>query len=132
VAGGCGSTPIRLGALPGWAGSAGVPGPSRYVESHEGNLLGVLFVDEYVAPPRTGGPTNKILWISRESRDGSSLTLTLTSSATGPPVSATQPADSGPGEIYPSIVDVPRPGCWNVVAEWAGHRATLELAYTKA
>jgi hypothetical protein len=44
-------------------------------------------------------------------------------------LAVTRPADSRPGEIYPSIVDVPAAGCWTVVAEWSGHRATLELAY---
>jgi len=129
IAGGCGSTSILLGSLPDWATSAGVPGPSRFVMAHEGNLLGVLFGERLVAPPLTNGPSNKILWISREPRDGSSLTLSLTTPAAGAPVTVTQPADSSPGQIYPSIVDVPVPGCWGVVAEWAGHRATLELSY---
>jgi hypothetical protein len=99
--------------------------------SREGNLAGVLFGENLAAPPRTNGPTNKILWISSVPRDGSTLTLTLTPPAGGAPVTVTQPANSSPGEIYPSIVDVPSTGCWSVVAEWAGHRATLELPYQK-
>jgi len=129
IAGGCGSTSILLGSLPDWATSAGVPGPSRFVMAHEGNLLGVLFGERLVAPPITNGPSNKILWISREPRDGSSLTLSLRTVTADSLVTLTQPANSSPGEIYPSIVDVPAPGCWGVVAEWAGHRATLELSY---
>ena len=130
VAGGCGTTSLYLGGLPSWADSAGVPGPTRYVMSHEGNLVGVFFGENLVAPARTQGPQNKILWISSVPRDGSALTLTLTPPG-GAPVTVTQPANSSPGEIYPSIVDVPSIGCWSVVAEWAGHRATLELSYQK-
>jgi hypothetical protein len=103
----------------------------RYVMSHEGNLVGVFFGENLVAPARTQGAQNKILWISSVPRDGSALTLTLTPQSGGAPVTVTQPANSSPGEIYPSIVDVPRTGCWSVVAEWAGHRATLELPYQK-
>jgi hypothetical protein len=132
VGGGCGTTSVYQGALPAWAESAQVPDPSRYVMSHEGDLVGVLFVSPLVAPARTQGPNNKILWISSVPRDGSTLTLTLAPLAGGTAVTVTQPADSEPGEIYPSIVDVPASGCWSVVAEWAGHRATLELPYEKA
>jgi hypothetical protein len=129
VAGGCGRTPILLGAFPDWAASARAP-ESKFVQSHEGNLIGVLFADPLVAPPRgEDGPNNKILWISQLPRDGADLTLTLTPAGGGQAVTISQPANSGPGEIYPSIVDVPTAGCWSVVAEWAGQRATLELSY---
>jgi hypothetical protein len=75
-------------------------------------------------------PANKILWIVREPRDGQPLTLTLRrTDGTGEAVIHREPADSSPGEIYPSIVDVPSAGCWIVTAEWSGHRATLELAW---
>jgi hypothetical protein len=130
VPGGCGTTPILLGAQPDWSASAGVPGPSRYVRSHEENLIGVLFGDLLRVPSPPGGPNNKILWISREPRDGQPLHLTLSPMAGGgQPVTLTEPANSSPGEIYPSIVDVAAPGCWSVTAEWNGHRATLELGY---
>jgi hypothetical protein len=127
--GGCGTSPLVLGGLPPWTASAGAPGGVS-VASHEGNLVGVVFGYPLVAPPRKNGPSNKILWISKEPRNGSELVLTLTP-ARGSPVTVRQPADSSPGEIYPSIVDVPTAGCWNVVAEWAGHRATLELLYQR-
>jgi hypothetical protein len=35
-----------------------------------------------------------------------------------------QPANSSPGEIYPSILDAPTAGCWHVTAEWNNNRAT--------
>ena len=115
-------------ALPSWAAPAGAPGDLPAVAAHEGNLVGVLFGNPLLAPPVERGRQNKILWIVREPREGSDLVLTLRPSR-GDPVVTREPADSGPGEIYPSIVDVPTAGCWAVVAEWNGHRATLELSY---
>jgi hypothetical protein len=125
---GCGTTPVELGALPDWTASALVSG-LPHVRSREGNLVGVLFVSPLAAPPRQGGPNNKILWISKAPRDGARLTLTLTPLHGGASVTTTEPASSTPGEIYPSIVDVPAAGCWRVDATWGSNRATLELAY---
>ncbi|MBX6723791.1 MAG: hypothetical protein IRY92_11255, partial [Dactylosporangium sp.] len=128
--GGCGQTPLLSGALPPWTDSAGPPADLPYVVSHEGNLVGVLFGHPLHAPPQSADYNNKILWIVREPRNGSDLRLTLRpATGDGPPVTVSRPADSSPGEIYPSIVDVPAAGCWTVVAEWDGHRATLELAH---
>jgi hypothetical protein len=127
--GGCGTTTIGLGDLPSWASSAGVSGPSLSVRSHEGNLVGVIFGAPLTAPPRENGPSNKILWIVREPRNGSDLVLTLRKQTGSDPITVREGSNSGPGEIYPSIVDVPAPGCWGVVAEWDGRRATLELNY---
>jgi len=121
---------VYQGSLPPWTVDAGVP-PSRYVVSHEGNLVGVLFGGTLRSPSPAQGPSNKILWISAEPRAGADLKVTLTPSGGGGPVTEQFPANSSPGEIYPSIVDVPKPGCWNVVAEWNGNRATLELPYEK-
>lgn len=37
------------------------------------------------------------------------------------------PADSSPGEIYPSDVDLPRPGCWRLELAWGSHRASIDV-----
>ncbi|MFS8477395.1 MAG: hypothetical protein FWJ93_00190 [Micromonosporaceae bacterium] len=126
--GGCGQTPLLVGGAPRWA--EGAPDDLPYVMSREGNLVGVLFGHPLRASSGTEGRRNKILWRVREPRNGSDLRLTLHPAAgDGPSVTVTEPAGAGPGEIYPSGVDVPTAGCWSVVAEWDGHRATLELAY---
>jgi hypothetical protein len=44
-------------------------------------------------------------------------------------VTVTQPANSSPGEIYPTVVDVPAPGCWHFDLHWADHDASVELEY---
>jgi len=126
---GCGDTPIMTGGVPAWTKSANPPAFLRHVLSREQNLIGMLFADPLRVPSPPGGPNNKILWIVREPRNGQPLELTLTPTGAGAPVSVTEVADSSPGEIYPSIVDVPTPGCWSVRAEWDGHTATLALPY---
>jgi len=128
VPGGCGSTALGAGAFPDWTANAGVPG-GVWLMSHQGNLVGVIFGYPLVAPPVATGRQNKILWIAREPRNGSDLVLTLRPAGGGDAVTVRESANSGPGEIYPSIVDVPTPGCWEAVAEWDGHRATFELSY---
>jgi hypothetical protein len=63
-------------------------------------------------------------------RNGSSLEISgHPAKATKPTVDVVRPADSGPGEIYPSTVDVPQPGCWHFDLVWAGHHAAVELVY---
>jgi hypothetical protein len=36
-------------------------------------------------------------------------------------------ADSSPGEIYPSYVDLPAPGCWRLSLRWGAHAAQLDV-----
>jgi hypothetical protein len=115
--------------MPDWTATAS-PGPLAYALSHEANLVAGLFGYPLTVGRAASEGTNKILWIAREPREGQPLHLTIRrTDGTGPTVTAEEPANSRPGEIYPSIVDVPAPGCWRIVAEWAGHTATLELAY---
>ena len=128
--GGCDKTPLWAGAHPGWTDSANPPAGIPYAASHEGNLVAVLFAQPLRAGTGIENPANKILWIAREPRNGAELKLVLRrTDGTGEPVESVEPADSSPGEIYPSIVDVPTPGCWSVTATWDVNTATLELAY---
>ena len=129
--GGCAQTPLWTSAYPEWTASANLPGTMPYALSHEGNLVGMEFAGSLRGGTNLGSPTNKILWVTREARNSQPLHLTLRRvDGTGAPVTQVEPANSGPGEIYPSIVDVPTSGCWRVEASWDGHAATLELYYT--
>jgi hypothetical protein len=134
VAGGCGATSLHRGTLPAWAEPAFAAGGSRtspwpYGVAEHGNVVAVVFG----YPLRAGRPThspNKVLWIMRQPRDGSPLTISATQpSGGGRPVHATWPADSGPGEIYPSYVNVPSAGCWHVTLQWAHHTDAIDLRY---
>jgi hypothetical protein len=129
VAGGCSATRLLLGASPAWTRSARPPS-IRYALSDAGQAAAYLFG----YPLRAGSPRNpddKILWVMRRRRDGQPLRLTgrLLKPASPRMVSSTWPADSGPGEIYPSIVNVPVPGCWRFTLKWNGHRDSVDLRY---
>ena len=132
AADGCGSTAVVRGGIPAWLETAGGhnnPTGLRYVIGHPPLVAGFLFSD----PLRAGhpeNPSNKVLWVVRTPRDGSSLTIDgHPLGATEPRVHLAQPANSGPGEIYPSIVDVPTAGCWQFDLRWAHSDAQVELNY---
>ncbi|HYT11585.1 MAG TPA: hypothetical protein VEL12_02260 [Candidatus Nitrosopolaris sp.] len=132
VPGGCGATHVYKGHEPDWLDAAGAhnnPQGLPYVLSVQQTAAGFLFG----YPLRAGHPTdraNKVLWVVRFPRDGSPLDITgQLSGASEPSVHVTQSAGSGPGEIYPSIVDVPQPGCWRFDLAWSGHQATVFLTY---
>jgi hypothetical protein len=131
---GCGVTKIAHGPVPGWTAPAFSDSSSRippwpHAISEGGNVVAIVFG----YPLRAGrptNPTNKILWITRLRRNGSPLTIKarpLHSNA--PRVTAVVPADSSPGEIYPSYVNVPRAGCWRLSLRWAGHTDSIDLPY---
>jgi hypothetical protein len=135
VAGGCGTSRLYRGPVPDWAKSAFADSSSSstpwpYTVGTRGDALAV----EFAQPLRAGRPTepaNKVLWIMRLPRNGKPLKLRARPlNAAGPVVRGSWPADSSPGEIYPSYVNVPSPGCWRVSLHWAGHTDSVDLRYT--
>ena len=135
LAGGCGATKIAHGAVPAWTAPAfsnpgdAWPPPWPHAISQRGTVVAILFG----YPLRAGQPTNpanKVLWIMRLPRNGSPLTVSARPlHANAPRVSGTWPADSSPGEIYPSYVNVPAAGCWRITLRWAGHTDSIDLPF---
>ena len=132
VAGGCGSTNVYRGGVPPWLDAAGAnnnPDSLAYVIASPPVAAGFLFGN----PLTAGSPTtraNKILWVVGFPRESTSLVVTGHPVGAGSPIIRDSfPADSSPGEIYPSIVDVPSPGCWHIDLSWAGHTASVELQF---
>jgi hypothetical protein len=132
VSSGCGATSVVRGGVPAWVDVAGAhnnPDGLPYVLAIPSGAAGFIFG----YPLRAGhpqSPTNKILWVVGLPRNGSPLEVSgHPLNATTPSIHETQPADSGPGEIYPSVIDVPKPGCWHFDLSWAGNHATVELEY---
>jgi len=115
--------------VPSWAKSANPPSAVPHALTADGNVLYFVFSDPMIA----GHPTdrqNKILWIVRQPRDGQPLKITATlPGSTLEPVHYSFPANSAPGEIYPSVVDVPAPGCWHFDLAWNGHHSSADLGY---
>jgi hypothetical protein len=135
IAGGCGTTAVRRGGMPAWTkpafadSSGGYASAIPYSVADHGNAVAVLFAH----PLRAGHPrhtVNKVLWIMRLPRRGSPLTVSAKPlTGGGGSVRASFPADSEPGEIYPSYVNVPRAGCWHVTLTWAHHTDSIDLRY---
>lgn len=121
---------IEEGPLPAWADEARV-GLARYVISDDQTALGVLWAEPMLAgEPGPDRPSNKILWIVNRPRKGSDLVVTAVPiGSPGNPLELTFEADSGPGEIYPTEIDVPTPGCWRMELQWAGHAAVVTVPY---
>jgi len=130
ASGGCGATPLLLGSAPRWASSANPP-LIRYALAERGQAAGFLLG----YPLMAGNPqpySDKILWVVASSRGGMPLRLTgHPLHAARPVVSSTWPPDSSPGEIYPSEIDVPAPGCWQFTLSWNGHTDTIDLWYVR-
>jgi hypothetical protein len=134
VAAGCGTTTLHRGRVPTWAlpafslsGTKSTQWP--YVMAHHGTAMAVVFGFPLHAGEPTN-PRNKVLWVMRLPRNGSSLAISahrLGGNARS--VHSSWPPDSSPGEIYPSYVDVPRAGCWRVTLHWAHHTDSVDLGY---
>ena len=129
----CGSTQLLKGQTPAWIGratDANTPRSYPFALSDQGNAAAFLFGYPLTAPSRPD-MTNKILWVVRTPNGGQPLIITARHvSASQPVVRVQLPADSGPGEIYPSIIDVPTPGCWHFTLQWPHASATVDLQYT--
>ena len=134
VPGGCGATKLYRGRPPGWTAPAfsdSSPGspPWPHAVSKRGDVAAIVFGN----PLRAGHPkdhTNKILWIVRLPRLGLPLRIEATPlHATAQLIRYSWPADSSPGEIYPSYVNVPTAGCWQLTLRWAGHTDSIDLHY---
>jgi hypothetical protein len=130
----CGATVLHRGSPPpwtasAWASSSGPPSSLPYGTTARANAAAFIFG----YPLRAGDPSNpanKILWIVRLPRNGSNLVIRARPLREAKPVvTVTRTADSSPGQIYPSIVNVPRAGCWRLTLHWAGHSDALDLLW---
>jgi hypothetical protein len=127
----CPTPSTATGDIPSWAASARPPKGVPHLLSHEQNVVGFVFG----YPLRAGHPkqrANKILFVMRAKRDGQPLRVTGTLAGRRGSTHVSVKGDASPGEIYPSVIDVPVPGCWHFVLSWNGHRATINLAYRRA
>ncbi|MDO3702754.1 hypothetical protein Q3W71_13860 [Micromonospora sp. C28SCA-DRY-2] len=126
---GCGSR-VETGLLPDWA-DAGFHGEPRiaHVFGAKGEIVAVLF-GHPLRQPRTDGSNNKILWVSRPAVASpdptSSPTLAITATLHGTDTRVTREVTGGPG---PSIIDMPRAGCWHLELRWSGRTDTMDLVY---
>jgi hypothetical protein len=57
-----------------------------------------------------------------------SSTLKIHATLDGTSTVANRHVDGGPG---PSIIDLPKAGCWTLDLRWSGHTDTVRLEYVK-
>ncbi len=124
---GCAASSLHSGGSPNWARTAQVPTGTPYALG-VGDPVAAIF---FAYPLRAGHPTrpsNKVLWVVGRPRAGHPLLIAASpGDGTGNVVHFRFPANSGPGEIYPSIIDLPTPGCWHLRVEWGAHRAAIDV-----
>jgi hypothetical protein len=124
-------SPIHGGPPPAWTAAAwsdSSPGFAVPYALASGDAAGAFFFAPKLRAGHPENPSNKVLWIVRSPRNGHPLTITARPSADpSSVVRISLPADSSPGEIYPSDVDLPKPGCWRLSLAWGSHRAHIDL-----
>lgn len=121
----CVPAPIHHGAPPSWTAPAFSSSSRLPYSLASGDKAAAFFFAPTLRAGHPTNPANKVLWIVRLPRDGSPLRITARSG--GRTVRASWPDNSSPGQIYPSYVDLPTPGCWVITLGWHGHRATIDL-----
>jgi hypothetical protein len=128
VAGDCVPTPVVRGAPPGWSKAAwsmsSHPVRLPYALASGDVAMAVVAVGSLRAGHPTN-PANKVLWVVRFPRQGRPLLITARQGDRV--VQIRLPPDSSPGEIYPSYVDLPTPGCWRLALAWGPHQGNLNV-----
>jgi uncharacterized protein YceK len=127
----CRPAPLHHGPPPAWTAAAwsdSSPGFTLPYALSSGDTAGAFFFANPVRAGRPANPSNKVLWIVRFPRNGNPLRITARFGADPAlVVRASWPADSQPGEIYPSSLDLPRPGCWALTLAWGQHRTSIDV-----
>jgi hypothetical protein len=114
---------VVTSALPVWARSGfseRVP-VMPHVLGANGGMIAILWANPplYAPPRRT--ESNKILWVARQL---SEAPLVIRATLGGSDVTVTRRITVGP-----SIVNMPRAGCWTFHLSWHGHHDTVHLPY---
>jgi hypothetical protein len=121
------ATRIVTDALPEWArtGFSGDGSGNPHVFSKNGDMVGVLFGNPLKAPP-AADHNNKILWVSKLPIDTPS-DFAIVANLVGTGETFRPKVDPAPG---PSIIDLPKAGCWRLTLSWSGHVDTMDLTYS--
>ncbi|HEX6682682.1 MAG TPA: hypothetical protein VF062_07805 [Candidatus Limnocylindrales bacterium] len=119
----CGS-PIATGPLPEWAregftGDASMP----HVMGDRGEIVAAIF-GHPLSTNKPQGQNNKILWVPKKPPLPGDLVIVAKLDGTGAP--ETRNVRGGPG---PSILDLPKAGCWRLTLTWPEHVDTMDLVY---
>ena len=123
----CVEAPIRRDARPSWTASASIP-PTIPFSLGSGDPAAAFFFNYPLRAGHPTNPSNKVLWVVEAPRNNQPLVIVAQQmSPAGQTVDFHWEANAGPGEIYPSTIDLPSPGCWRLVLRWGPHRATIDM-----
>lgn len=130
-AGPCAPAALHRGAPPAWTATAWAdssPGLRIPYALASGDAAAAFFFAPKLRAGDPSNPANKILWVVRFPRNGNPLDITARLGRDpAKVVRISRPADSSPGEIYPSYIDLPTPGCWHLGLAWGSHRANVDV-----
>ena len=114
--------------LPAWARPGFHPPtlPMPYVMGDHGKIVAILWARHNpLHSPPLASRVNKILWVTKVVPTvAGPLRLQATLNGNGQAV--TREVTGGPG---PSIINLPRAGCWSFTLSWSGARDHLQLRY---
>jgi hypothetical protein len=127
----CVPAAIHNGAPPSWTASAWAASSSGFRVPYSlasGDAAAAFFFAPTLRAGHPENPSNKVLWVVRFPRNGHPLDIAARRGRDpAQVVRSTWPANSEPGEIYPSGIDLPSPGCWRLTLAWGSHRATVDV-----
>ena len=85
----------------------------------------------YGYPLRAGhpaNPSNKILWLVNLLPRAGSLDISAHPVGAAAPIVNQSAPFLTSGDV-PSIIDLPKSGCWHFDLTWSGHQAGMDIAY---
>jgi hypothetical protein len=121
---------VSRAVLPVWARSGfSDPKPRLpHVLGRSGRIVAIAFGYPLRSPPAPGR-NNKILWVPRNSLDTRAALWIRAQRMEGAHrigMPVIRVVAGGPG---PSIINLPKAGCWRLTLAWSGRTDTLDLAY---
>lgn len=129
IAGGCGGTQVFTGPGPDAAGPDGIPGldglPWATASPAAVGITAYFFrppPDLLIVGPSPTGPDNKVLWVSQGNLSGD---LLIEARPNGSSTSTVHFRFPAAGRDYPSLIELPTAGCWQLDLGSTG--ATIDL-----
>jgi hypothetical protein len=121
------ATSVQTSSLPVWARDGFTPPdqPIAHMTGTGGDIVGVLFVDLHA--PTLPDQNNKILWVARVAGGTGDPDLKIHATLNGSTLAVDRVVSGGPG---PSIVDMPRAGCWTFTLSWSGNQEQVAVPYS--
>jgi hypothetical protein len=118
VPGGCGPTKVFTGPGPDAKGTGAIAGLAglRWAQASpaDAGITGYFFRPTaaiLVVDPSLSGPSNKILWVTQGNLGGALAVAAHPAGSAAPVVHFSFP---GAGRDYPSEIDLPTAGCWEL------------------